>query len=75
MSASNAVEDIYCFADHRHNIMQSFQGKLYHPGPKNGPLKTNMVEKIAGSGLSNEDLKRLYTKYGINISITSSYTH
>ena len=63
VSAGNAVDDMNCF-DHRNNIMQSFQGKLYHPDTKNGPLKMNMVEKIARSGLSNKDLKRLQTKYG-----------
>ena len=62
VSIAHAVEDMNSL-DHRHNIMQSFDGNLYHPR-SNGPLTKNMVEKIAGSGLSYEDLKRTFIKYG-----------
>ena len=40
--------------------MQSFKDNLYHPQY----LKKNMVEKISGSGLSFDDLKMVYSKYG-----------
>ena len=63
MCVEHAIEDMN-YLDHRHKIMQSFNNNLYHPGTNNGPLKKNMVEKIAGSGLSYKDLQTLYTKYG-----------
>jgi len=40
--------------------MQSFKDNLHHPQY----LKKNMVEKISGSGLSFDDLKMVYSKYG-----------
>ena len=35
-----------------------------NPATNKGPLTKNMVEKIAGSGLTYEDLKKMYIKYG-----------
>ena len=63
VTVRHAVKDMN-YLDRRHNIVQSFEGKLYDPATNNGPLTKNMVEKVAGSGLTYEDLRKLYTKYG-----------
>ncbi|XP_068684754.1 uncharacterized protein [Montipora foliosa] len=59
VSAAHAAKDVK-YLDHRHLLMQSFKDNLYHPQY----LKKNMVEKISGSGLSFDDLKMVYSKYG-----------
>ena len=59
ISAAHAAKDVK-YLDHRHLLMQSFKDNLYHPQY----LKKNMVEKISGSGLSFDDLKMVYSKYG-----------
>ena len=57
VSASHAVQDLE-YLDRRQMLMQSFKSNLSQC------LKKNMTEKIAGSGLAFEDLKRVYSKYG-----------
>ena len=52
------------YLDCRHNIVQAFEGKRYDPATNKGPLTKNMVEKIARSGLTYEDLKKLHIKCG-----------
>lgn len=52
------------YLDCRNNLVQSFKGKLYYPYRNDSPLKKNMVEKIAGSALSYDDLQSLFTRYG-----------
>ena len=59
----HAAED-FSFLDHRHELMQSFRGKLYNPGRDDRHVKQNIAEKIAGSGLSYKDPKTLYAKFG-----------
>jgi hypothetical protein len=54
----HAVEDMK-YLDHRHNLVQSFQGKLFSTNGHNPSVITKgMVEKIAGSGLSYTDLEK-----------------
>jgi len=59
VSAVRAANDVK-YLDHRHLFMQSFKDNLHHPQY----LKKKMVEKISGSGLSFDDLKMVYSKYG-----------
>lgn len=59
VSAAHAA-NLAKYLDHRHLLMQSFKDNLHHPQY----LKKNMVEKISGSGLSFDDLKMVYSKYG-----------
>lgn len=64
VSVRHAVEDMK-YLDHRHNLVQSFQGKLFNTNGHNASVITKgMVEKIAGSGLSYEDLEKTYRKFG-----------
>ena len=60
VSAAHAAKDAKYLVDHRHLLMQSFKDNLHHLQY----LKKNMVEKISGSGLSFDDLKMVYSKYG-----------
>ena len=57
VSASHAVQDLE-YLDRRQMLMQSFKSSLSQC------LRKSMTEKIAGSGLAFEDLKRVYSKYG-----------
>ena len=46
------------YLDRRHKILQSFRGKLYNPERNDSAITKTIAEKIAGSGLAYEDLKR-----------------
>ncbi|CAB3983115.1 exonuclease R569 [Paramuricea clavata] len=64
VSVRHAVDDMK-YLDHRHNLVQSFQGKLFNTNAHNPSVITKgMVEKIAGSGLSYTDLEKTYRKFG-----------
>ena len=64
VSVRHAVEDMK-YLDHCHNLVQSFQGKLFNTNGHNPSVITKgMVEKIAGSGLSYTDLEKTYCKFG-----------
>ena len=52
------------YLDNRHRRLLSFRGKLYNPGHADSPIKQSIAEKIAGSGLTYEDLKNLYHRFG-----------
>lgn len=41
----------------------SSRGKPYNIGG-DSPITKNMAEKIAGSGLENDDLRNLYLRFG-----------
>ena len=60
------------YLDHRHKLLQSFQGKLCYHGSE---IKQHIAENIAGSGLSYEDLKTLYCRFGVKglVGVLSSY--
>ena len=45
------------YLDNRHRRLLSFRGNLYNPGHADSPIKQSIAEKIAGSGLTYEDLK------------------
>ncbi|XP_031570272.1 uncharacterized protein LOC116304652 [Actinia tenebrosa] len=45
------------YLDHRHELLQTFKGKLYHEKEKDYPVTKSMCEKIAMAGLSYQDLK------------------
>ena len=63
MSVKDAAEDMK-YLDDRHNRLLSFKGKLYNPGHQDSPVKQNIAEKMAGSGLEYEDLKNLFNRFG-----------
>jgi hypothetical protein len=64
ITTQHAVEDMK-YLDHRHENMQTFNTIQFDPRTnKNGILKKNMVEKIAGAGLTYKDLKDVHDKYG-----------
>ena len=59
VTTKHAVEDMKYF-DRRHNNMQTFNEIVCDPRTKKGFLKKNMVEKIAGSGLTYSDLSEVF---------------
>ena len=52
------------YLDRRHEILQTFSGRLFDPRDDNGAIKQLMAQKIAGSGLSFSHIKELYLKFG-----------
>ena len=52
------------YLDRRHEILQTFSGRLFDPRDDNSAIKQSMAQKIAGSGLSYSHLKELYLKFG-----------
>jgi len=62
ISVKDAAEDMK-YLDDRHNRL-SFRGKLYHAGHQDSPVKQNIAEKMAGSGLEYEDLQNLFQRFG-----------
>lgn len=52
------------YLDRRHEILQTFSGRLFDPRDDSGAIKQSMAQKIAGSGLSYSHLKELYLKFG-----------
>ena len=52
------------FLDRRLDIFQTFVGSLYCPEARESPITQGMALKIAGSGLSYEDLCSLYQTFG-----------
>lgn len=65
VTTNHALKDMK-YLDRRHNNMQTFNEILFDPRTKNGAgfLKKNMVEKMAGSGLTYSDLSKVFDKYG-----------
>ena len=63
VTTKHAVEDMK-YLDRRHNNMQTFNEIVFDPRTKNGFLKKNIVEKVAGSGLTYSDLSEVFDKYG-----------
>ena len=63
ISVKDAAQDMK-YLDDRHNRLLSFRGKLYHPGHQDSPVKQNIAEKMAGSGLQYSDLKNLFQRFG-----------
>jgi len=44
--------------------LQTFRGTLYHPTNAEFPIKQQLAEKIAGSGISYRDLKNVFEQFG-----------
>ena len=64
MCTSKHAENDMKYLDHRHALLQTFRGKLFHPTDASFPVKQQIVEKIAGSGLSYQDLRNIIDKFG-----------
>ena len=52
------------YLDRRYELLQTFRGTLYHPTNAEFPIKQQIAEKIAGSGISYQDLKNVFKKFG-----------
>ena len=52
------------YLDHRYELLQTSRGTLYHPTNAEFPIKQQIAEKIAGSGISYRDLKNIFEKFG-----------
>ena len=63
ISVEQAIDSM-SYLDRRHEIPQTFSGRLFDPRDDNGAIKQSMAQKIAGSGLSYSHLKELYLKFG-----------
>ena len=61
----HALENmLYLGLDRRHELLQTFRNKLFNESDENGPITESMAQNIAGSGLSYDDLRKLYTTSG-----------
>ena len=49
--------------DRRHELLLTFSGKLFN-ATATGPVKRSMAQNLADSGLSYDDLHKLYTTFG-----------
>ena len=61
-SAPHAVENML-HLDRRHKLLLTFSDKLFN-ATDTGPIKRSMAQNIADSGLSYDDLRKLYTTSG-----------
>ncbi|XP_044183398.1 uncharacterized protein LOC122964032 [Acropora millepora] len=61
-SVSHAVENML-HLDRRHELLLTFSDKLFNASDT-GPIKRSMALNIADSGLSYDDLHKLYTTFG-----------
>ena len=50
--------------DRRYELQQTFRGTLFHPTNAEFPIKQQIDEQIAGSGISYQDLKNVFEKIG-----------
>ena len=63
MSSTLYAENDMKYLDHRYELLQTFQGTLYHPTNAEFPIKQQIAEKIGGSGISYRDLKNVFEKF------------
>ena len=61
-SVPHAVENML-HLDWRHELLVTFSDKLFN-ATDTGPIKRSMAQNIAESGLSYDDLHKLYTTFG-----------
>ena len=61
-SVSHAIENMYL--DRRHELLLTFSNKLFNASDNNGPVKKALVQNIAGSSLSYNDLRNVYSRFG-----------
>jgi len=64
MSTYLHAENDMKYLDHRHAQLQTFKGKLFHPTDASFPVKQQIVEKFAESGLSYQHLTNIFDKFG-----------
>ena len=60
---SHAVENMK-YLHGRHELFFTFSDKLFNSSDDNGPIKRSMAQNITGSGLSYDDLCKLYSTFG-----------
>ena len=63
MSVCDARSDLD-FLDKRLDILQTFVGNLFCPNSAESTISKSMADKIAGSGLSYQDLSFVYQTFG-----------
>ena len=64
MSTAQYAENDMKYLGHRYELLQTFRGTLYHPTNAEFPIKQQIAEKIAGSGISYQDMKNVFKKFG-----------
>ena len=64
MSTTQYAENDMKYLDRRYELLQTFCGTLYHPTNAEFPIKQQIAEKIAGSGISYQDLKNVFETFG-----------
>ena len=52
MSTTQYAENDMKYLDRRHELLQTFRGTLFHPTNAEFPIKRQIAEKIAGTGMS-----------------------
>ena len=62
-SVSHAIENVL-YLDRRHELLLTFSNKLFNASDDNGPVKKALVQNIAGRGLSYNDLRHVYSRFG-----------
>ena len=63
MSVCDARSDLD-FLDKKHDILQTFVGNLFCPNSAESAISKTIADKIAGSGLSYENLSSVYQTFG-----------
>ena len=64
MCTTKHAENDMKYLDHRHALVQTYKGELYHPTDPSFPVKQQIVEKIAGTGLSYQHLEDIFERFG-----------
>ena len=65
MSTTQHAFDDLKYLDRRFELLQTFRGTLFHPTNTEFPIKQQMTEKIAGSGIPYQDLRNVFEKFGV----------
>lgn len=63
MSTTQHAEKDMKYLDRRSELLQTFRGTLYHSTKAEFPIRQQIAEKIAGSGISYRDLKNVFEKF------------
>lgn len=64
MCTTKHAENDMKYLDHRYALVQTFKDKLYHPTDPSFPVKQQIAEKIAGTGISYQHLDDIFEKFG-----------
>ena len=65
MSTTQYAENDMKYLDRRHELLQTLRGTLFHPTNAEFPIKQQIAEKIAGTGMSYQDLQNVFEKFGV----------